>query len=87
MKTNEQDAIRGGWSIKKQKNDESGIRTHALSDQIRKVKPESLDTLVWRLRPLGHLTLRNKVQELPISLIPFLPPETSASDAVERAWP
>ena len=43
----------------KQKNDESGIRTHALSDQIRKVQPEGLDTLVWRLRPLGHLTLEN----------------------------
>ena len=40
-------------------NDESGIRTHALSDQIcSSTGSETLYTaLVWRLRPLGHLTM------------------------------
>ncbi len=40
--------------------DESGIRTHAPEDQIteRTVngKQRMLGSLVWRLRPLGHLT-------------------------------
>jgi hypothetical protein len=36
--------------IKKRKDsDESGIRTHA---------PEETRSLVWRLRPLGHLALK-----------------------------
>ena len=40
-------------------NDESGIRTHALSDQIcASTGSETRYTaLVWRLRPLGHLTM------------------------------
>ena len=32
-------------------NDESGIRTHA---------PEETRSLVWRLRPLGHLAFRSE---------------------------
>ena len=47
----------------KQKDDESGIRTHALSDQIAQGDPSSgTIALVWRLRPLGHLTLWPEVQ-------------------------
>ena len=47
----------------KPKDDESGIRTHALSDQIAQGDPISgTIALVWRLRPLGHLTLFPKEQ-------------------------
>ena len=40
-------------STRNKKSDESGIRTHALSDQM-----SQLSALVWRLRPLGHLTMQ-----------------------------
>ena len=35
--------------MRKKLSDESGIRTHA---------PEETRSLVWRLRPLGHLALK-----------------------------
>ena len=48
---------------RKTQNDESEIRTRALSDQMARVEiPLGRDfafTLVWRLRPLGHLTLHH----------------------------
>jgi hypothetical protein len=47
------------WAVvknSKRYNDESGIWTHALSDQ--RIADDTMDgvTLSWRLRPLGHLT-------------------------------
>ena len=45
----------GRYYINWKNNDESGIRTHALSDQIHWTEVV-LVSLVWRLRPLGHLT-------------------------------
>ena len=52
--------VRGGgtneWERKR--DDESGIRTHAPKDQMTSKHQwctEAVLTLVWRLRPLGHL--------------------------------
>ena len=44
-----------GRKLKKEQNkaDESGIRTHA---------PEETRSLVWRLRPLGHLAFQMMLQ-------------------------
>ena len=45
---------------KRYRAEESGIRTHALSDQIAtwyEASCDQVDTLVWRLRPLGHLSV------------------------------
>ena len=41
-------------------SDESGIRTHAPKDQMmlkHQCCTETVLTLVWRLRPLGHLAI------------------------------